>query len=181
MAPCRYWKVRHLQGKPVAGGGDYFMNTKKAAELWGCSQSTVRKLCNTGMIPGIEKEGIIWNIPDEMTKMPPVTRARAVYLLQCIEEDTLPEMKNYWSMDKMVDALAYLSDKRFIIGYEGHTSLEEAAKKCKVSELGKELIRKASRGNFQEIGGEVSVEAGIDKGQPVVKVKGGISTNWKKE
>ncbi len=42
-----------------------FMGTSKAAELWGCSQATVSKLCREGKIEGVEQDGKgkPWRIP----------------------------------------------------------------------------------------------------------------------
>ena len=94
------------------------MNTKEAAKKWKCSEKTVREYCKNGMIPLAEKTGQKWDIPDEMEKLPPVTLNRAVFLLQCLEENELPEVKGYWCRDKMLDALVYLSDMKFIIGFE---------------------------------------------------------------
>ena len=49
------------------------MNTKQAAQKWGCSVKTVTKLCADGVIPLAEKdERGRWVIPDECEK-PPVT------------------------------------------------------------------------------------------------------------
>ena len=145
------------------------MNTKEAARKWKCSEKTVRDYCKNGMIPLAEKTGRKWDIPDEMEKLPPVTLNRAVFLLQCLEENELPDVNGYWSRDKMLDALVYLSDMKFIIGFEGHASLEEAAKQCHVSVLGKRLI--ASTGSQAvEAGGDVGITAGIEGGMPTALV-----------
>lgn len=97
----------------------------------------MRKYCKTGMIPFAEKVNGKWDVPDEMRSLPPVTLNRAIYLLTCIEDNVLPDVSRYWSEEKLLNSLLYLSDMRFIIGYEGHSSLEEAAKQCRVSKLGK--------------------------------------------
>lgn len=41
------------------------MGTKQAAEIWGCSQQTVRNWCNQGRIEGAEQDnkGSPWRIP----------------------------------------------------------------------------------------------------------------------
>ncbi len=146
------------------------MNTKQAAEKWNCTERTVRDYCKSGMIPLAEKNGFNWEIPDEMEKKPPITRTRAVYLMRCIMDKTLPETKGYWSEEKLVDALAYISDVKFILDYEGSSSLEEAVKRCRISAFGRELIeremRKKSESSF---GIELSGEAGLEKGIPSAK------------
>lgn len=42
-----------------------YMGSSKAAELWGCSQSTVAKFCREGKIAGAEQDvkGRPWRIP----------------------------------------------------------------------------------------------------------------------
>ena len=41
------------------------MGTKKASELWGYTQPTIRKWCAEGKIPGAtqDKQGSTWHIP----------------------------------------------------------------------------------------------------------------------
>ena len=108
------------------------MNTKEASEKWGCNEDIVRDYCKSGIIPVAYKERFKWVIPDGIQELPPVSAKKAVYLMKCIEENTLPGTGRYWNKDKMADALLYLSDMRFIIDYEGHSTLEDAAIKCRV-------------------------------------------------
>ena len=146
------------------------MNIKEASKKWGCSESTVREYCKRGLIPLAEKRGFNWDIPDEMQYLPPITVHKAVFLMKCIEDNVLPETSKYWNEEKMVDALEYLSDMRFIVNYDGHSSLEQAAKKSKVSKLGKELIKKADRKQGKnEFGFEG--EAGFSDGGPKASIK----------
>ena len=148
------------------------MNTKEAAVKWGCSETTVREYCRSGMIPLAEKKIFGWEIPDEMEKKPPVTRTKAVYLMRCISDDALPVTRGYWSEEKLIAALEYLSDVKFILDYEGNVSLEEAVKRSRISTIGKELIAKESKKNIEKsIGAEISAEGGIDKGLPTAKGK----------
>ena len=116
------------------------------------------------MIPLADKNGFGWDIPDEMEEKPPVTRTRAVYLMRCISDNVLPEIKGYWSEEKLLDALEYLSDVRFILDYEGSNSLEEAVKKSRLSSIGKKMIEEEIKKTA------VSVEAGLEKGIPTAKV-----------
>lgn len=141
------------------------MNTKEAAKKWGCAESTVRDYCKSGIIPLAEKVGGKWSIPDEMQMLPPVTANRAVYLMRCIQDDVLPETDKYWDAEKMTEALVYLSDMRFIIDFEGHSSLEEAAKKSRVSNIGNALIEAVQEKSGKNTFG-IEGEAGIKEGVP---------------
>lgn len=149
------------------------MNTKEASARWGCDEKVVREYCKSGIIPAAYKNGLKWVIPDDIRELPPVTAKKAVYLMKCIEEDILPGTGKYWNEDKMVDALLYLSDMRFILDYEGHSTLEEAAKKCRVSGLGKELIKKTEeKAGKNKIG--VKGSFGFEKGLPTGKIEIGV-------
>ncbi|MCR5294274.1 MAG: hypothetical protein K6E30_03735 [Lachnospiraceae bacterium] len=157
------------------------MNTKQAAEKWNCSEKTVREYCKTGMIPLAEKTAFRWDIPDEMDKKPPVGRTKAVYLMYCIKDHTLPEIKSYWNEEKLLKALEYLSDVKFILDYAGEASLEEAVKKCRVSEFGEKLIKKeeAEMKTDNSLGVEISGEAGLENGLPIAKGKIGVKAERK--
>lgn len=43
------------------------MGTREAAELWGCTQDTVRRWCKQGLIPGVtqDKKGSSYHIPKD--------------------------------------------------------------------------------------------------------------------
>jgi hypothetical protein len=99
------------------------MNTKEAAKKWKCSEKTVREYCKNGMIPLAEKTGRKWDIPDERenfllyhleVSLPPVMfrRKRAACRGRILDYRQAP------------DSLFYLSDMRFIIGYESYLSLD---------------------------------------------------------
>lgn len=47
-----------------------YMGTSKAAEVWGCSQAYVAKLCREGKIKGAEQDGKgkPWRIPIDAPK-----------------------------------------------------------------------------------------------------------------
>ena len=146
------------------------MNTKEASEKWGCNENIVRDYCKSGIIPVAYKERFKWVIPDDIHELPPVSAKKAVYLMKCIEENTLPGTGRYWNKDKMADALLYLSDMRFILDYEGHSTLEEAAKKCRISKLGKELIEKnEEKTGKNKIG--VKGSLGVQKGLPTGNIE----------
>ena len=99
------------------------MNTKEAAKKWKCSEKTVREYCKNGMIPLAEKTGRKWDIPDERVNslllhldgsLPPVMfRSKCAVCCGRILE-----------YRQAFDSLFYLSDMRFIIGYESYLSLD---------------------------------------------------------
>ena len=146
------------------------MNTKEASEKWGCNENIVREYCKSGIIPVAYKEMFKWVIPDDIQELPPVTAKKAVYLMKCIEENTLPGTGRYWNKDKMTEALLYLSDMRFILDYEGHSTLEEAAKKCRISKLGKELIENNEEKTVKNKIG-VKGSLGVQKGLPTGNIE----------
>ena len=140
------------------------MNTREAAKKWGCSEKTVREYCQNGVIPIAEKNGGKWYVPIGMQSLPPVTLKKAVYLLNCIEDNILPAASRYWSENKLTDALLYLSDMGFIDGYEGNLSLEDAARNSRVTKLGKGLIDSDEK--QVEVEKNIDIKVGIEKGQP---------------
>ncbi len=58
---------------------------KEKADEWGCSQSTVRNYCTSGLIPPAEKKGMPprWEIPDGWPR-PPMGRHGLCFLLDTI-------------------------------------------------------------------------------------------------
>lgn len=58
---------------------------KEKAKEWGCSQTTVRDYCTSGIIPPAEKKGRPpkWEIPDAWPK-PPIGRHGLCYLLDTV-------------------------------------------------------------------------------------------------
>lgn len=59
------------------------MTTSEKAREWGYSESMVRKLCRSGVIPPAEKVAVKWDIPDRWPK-PPLTRHKLCFLLDTI-------------------------------------------------------------------------------------------------
>lgn len=45
-----------------------YMSAKQAAEKWGISERRVHKLCETERIPGVERLGYVWAIPNSAEK-----------------------------------------------------------------------------------------------------------------
>ena len=87
------------------------MNTKEASEKWGCNENIVREYCKSGIIPVAYKERFKWVIPDDIQELPPVSAKKAVYLMKCIEENTLPGsiMKDTVHWKKLQKSVEYPS------------------------------------------------------------------------
>lgn len=45
-----------------------YMSARETACKWGISESRVHKLCQTGRIPGLERFGRSWAIPEDAAK-----------------------------------------------------------------------------------------------------------------
>lgn len=45
-----------------------YMSVKQAAKKWRISERRVHKLCETGRIPGAERLGYVWAIPNDAGK-----------------------------------------------------------------------------------------------------------------
>ena len=45
-----------------------YMSAREASYKWGVSESRVHKLCQAGRIPGAERFGRSWAIPDDAVK-----------------------------------------------------------------------------------------------------------------
>ena len=54
----------------------YYMTIKDAAKLWGISARRIQILCRAGRVPGAERAGRIWLIP-EGTKKPGDARVKS--------------------------------------------------------------------------------------------------------
>ena len=45
-----------------------YMSAREASYMWGVSESRVHKLCQAGRIPGLERFGRSWVIPEDTEK-----------------------------------------------------------------------------------------------------------------
>ena len=98
------------------------MNTKQAAQKWGCSVKTVTKLCADGVIPLAEKdERGRWVIPDECEK-PPVSRFRLCFLMDMInqlkEGVIFQQVKWGISEKELQDGYQYLIENAMVSSFD---------------------------------------------------------------
>lgn len=120
-------------------------DVKEKANEWGCSPSTVRKYCSSGIIPPADQVGHrkTWFIPDEWPK-PPMTRRVLCFLL-----DTLYQINHgvqfdaiMWgySMDEVKAGFNYLIGCAFMSTTTKSQDLEKILKHAGVTSRGEELI-----------------------------------------
>lgn len=64
-----------------------YMSAREASYKWGVSESRVHKLCQAGRIPGLERFGRSWAIPED-TKKPDDPRKNRKYCQSISYEDT---------------------------------------------------------------------------------------------
>ncbi|WP_332306272.1 MULTISPECIES: helix-turn-helix domain-containing protein [Enorma] len=123
--------------------------TKEMARKWGCSESTVRNYCASGIIPPAEKSAFPskWIIPDDWPK-PPMGRHGLCFLL-----DTICQLNNgveYESIrwgykpSDIQKAYAYLISAAFMSTIDtNHLSTE--LQKSIITPRGAELIERENR------------------------------------
>ena len=124
------------------------MNTKQAAQKWGCSVKTVTKLCADGVIPLAEKdERGRWVIPDECEK-PPVSRFRLCFLMDMInqlkEGVIFQQVKWGISEKELQDGYQYLIENAMVSSFDVH-QLEKELPKATVTSRGKALMERENK------------------------------------
>ena len=124
------------------------MNTKQAAQKWGCSVKTVTKLCADGVIPLAEKdERGRWVIPDECEK-PPVSRFRLCFLMDMInqlkEGVIFQQVKWGISEKELQDGYQYLIENAMVSSFDVR-QLEKELPNAKITSRGKTLMERENK------------------------------------
>lgn len=120
------------------------MDVKQAAEKWGCSVSTVKKYCASGIILTAEKVGMRnkWEIPDECLK-PPMSRHGLCCLLNIIHQLNsgveFSALDLGYSDDQVNAGFEYLVRNAFMSTID-LSNLADELKSATVTSLGKKLI-----------------------------------------
>lgn len=120
------------------------MDAKQAAEKWGCSVSTVKKYCASGIILAAEKVGMRkkWEIPDNCLK-PPMSRHGLCCLLNIIHQVNsgveFSALDLGYSNDQINAGFEYLVRNAFMSTIDSN-NLADELKSAVVTPLGKELI-----------------------------------------
>ena len=162
--------------KTMAGDADFKLINEIKGE-WGCSASTIREYCRSGIIPPAEKVGrpMRWAIPNGWPK-PPMTRHGLCFLMERIE--LLKEGVSFdairwgYSYEKVVAGFDYLVQAGFISTVDT-SELATSLLKAKITTMGNELLKREK--NENGVTTKTTVSAGV-------KVNlGVVSTEIKKE
>ena len=124
------------------------MNTKQAAQKWGCSVKTVTKLCADGVIPLAEKdERGRWVIPDECEK-PPVSRFRLCFLMDMInqlKEGVIFQQVKWGIREKeLQDGYQYLIENAMVSSFDVR-QLEKELPNANITSRGKALMERENK------------------------------------
>ncbi len=148
--------------------GDIIMDVKEASKKWGCSQSTVRRYCKSGIVPLAEKVGTFkkWDIPDDLDK-PPLTRFRLCFLMDSIIQISNNDIdfdKISWgiSEEELKNGYDYLIKNMFVSSFDVN-NLKDELKKAKLTERGISLIQR-----------EIDESKNETKFSAYVKLKGNV-------
>lgn len=138
------------------------MDVKQASKKWGCSSSTVRNYCSSGIIPPAEKIGRKWVIPDDCEK-PPLTRHGLCFLMDTIDQiDEETDVKNIkwgYSEEKVREGCEYLKDYLFISSPQKY-NFELLLKTARITNCGHALIERQAEKNK----GKYKIKLGIGVG-----------------
>lgn len=148
------------------------MDVNQAASKWGCSPSTVRTYCRSGIIPPAEKVGVMkkWYIPDEWEK-PPFTRTGLCYLMDTIEQlkegVVFAKIKWGYPEEKIKEGYDYLISHGFISSFDLNR-LEYELFNSSLTSRGKDLLNRERQENRKLVVEEqhrgVEFDAGVLKG-----------------
>ncbi|WP_328225429.1 helix-turn-helix domain-containing protein [Collinsella tanakaei] len=122
---------------------------KEMARKWGCSESTVRNYCASGIIPPAEKSGVPrkWAIPDDWPK-PPMGRHGLCFLLDTIHQLNsgvkYESIKWGYKPSEIQVAYAYLISAAFMSTIDTNR-LSAELHKSMVTPRGAELIERENR------------------------------------
>lgn len=128
------------------------MNVSEASQKWECSESTIRRYCNTGIIPTAYKSETWphgWIIPDNCSK-PPMPRHSLCFLLDAIicavEGATIDVDAWGFGKEKTVKGYNYLIAFQFMTPINTD-QLESELRKAVVTKRGEELIKRENKEN----------------------------------
>lgn len=152
---------------------------KEKAKEWGCSESTVRSYCSSGIIPPAFREGKLkkWMIPDNWDK-PPMARHSLCYLL-----DTIYQLNNGvaydaikwgYKSDDVKKGYDYLIGAAFMSTIDTN-HLESALISASVTPRGKVLIEKENTESKGKTSFKAHVTATANVGIASVEVGAEVS------
>lgn len=128
---------------------------KEMAKKWGCSESTVKRYCASGIVPPAEKTGVSskWIIPDDWPK-PPMGRHGLCFLLDTVcQLGCGVEYKSIrwgYKPDEVRNGYAYLVSSAFLSTIDPN-NLETSLVKAQITLRGAELIDKENQEGHSKI------------------------------
>lgn len=153
---------------------------KEKAEEWGCSKSTVKNYCASGIIPPAEKTGPRggWMIPDEWGK-PPMSRHGLCYLLDTIVQLNsgvqYGEIQFGYSDETIKSGYGYLISHAFMSSIDIN-HLDRELGNATVTPRGTALIEREN--NERKDGTKFKVHGGLAANAGIVSAEfGGVVTN----
>ena len=154
---------------------------KEMAKEWGCSESTVRNYCASGIIPPAEKLGSPrrWRIPDEWPK-PPMTRHGLCFLLDTVYQ--LNHGVRYSSLkwgypDDEVKAGYDYSISSAFMSYIDTACLPEKLVDATVTTRGAELINRENNESKGKYKFKAHITTKVNVGIVSIEAGGEISNN----
>lgn len=152
------------------------MNTKQAGVKWGVNHKTAGEYCRQQIIPGAEKVGRNWDIPDNAIK-PPLSRNKLALIL-----DNIVQVKYGGIIDwetfgfddsSLFEGCNYLTLLGCMAGWDVNAPDKAALSLATITPRGEELINARREDlNLGKLNVSVTVEAGVNVGV----VSGKIST-----
>lgn len=155
------------------------MNTKQAGVKWGVNHKTAGEYCRQQIIPGAEKKGRGWDIPDNAIK-PPLSRNRLALIL-----DNIVQIKYGAAIDwetfgfddsSLFDGCDYLMKLGCMSGWDSNVPDKSNFPSITITPRGEELIN-ARRTDLQmgKLNVSVTAEAGVSIGVASGKISGTVS------
>ncbi|MCR5783781.1 MAG: hypothetical protein K6G90_13725 [Clostridia bacterium] len=122
---------------------------KEKAIEWGCSESTVKRYCASGIIPTAEQVGIrkSWSLPDNCKK-PPMTRHGLCFLLDTIyqvNQGAAVDISSWGYPEKQIkEGYSYLISFAFMTSFSW-MEIKKKLKDCTVTKRGEQLIARENK------------------------------------
>lgn len=154
-------------------------SVKEKAIEWGCSESTVKRYCASGIIPTAEQIGIrkSWIIPDNCKK-PPMTRHGLCFLL-----DTIYQVNQGAEVDiscwgypeeQIKEGYSYLISFAFMTSFSWE-AIKKELKDCTVTKRGEQLIARENKESKGKTSFKAHVTAKANVGVAGVEIGAEVS------
>ena len=169
-------KIRQIR---ICGDKHMSKSVKEKAIEWGCSESTVKRYCASGIIPTAEQIGIrkSWIIPDNCKK-PPMTRHGLCFLL-----DTIYQVNQGAEVDiscwgypeeQIKEGYSYLISFAFMTSFSWE-AIKKELKDCTVTKRGEQLIARENKESKGKTSFKAHVTAKANVGVAGVEIGAEVS------